>query len=167
MAEQEIDELNKEIAKLKKENEDLKNVAKSKSEKEYLFSKRENEYFIDELLSSNKLRPGSQDAALEILNYATEYDLGILQFSEGKSLRQKVKDFLNSIPAIELTMQTEKIGGVAHFNKLTKERRGYGILDGEIETPEELDQRIQRCMQLHNISYKEAFQKIIGEENNE
>lgn len=93
MAEQEIDELKKEIAKLKKENEDFKNVAKSNSEKEYLFSKRENEYFIDELLSSNKLRPGAKDAALEILNYATEYDLGILQFSEGESLQQKVKDY--------------------------------------------------------------------------
>lgn len=166
MTDDEIKQLQTEIAQLRKENDDLKNLATLSENKSIIaLSKKENELFIDKMLANNSLRPGARNTALELLNYAVDYDHGILQFSEGESLHQKVKAFLESQPSFELVFQTEKLGGIAYLNKIKKERRGYGILDGETETPEELDNRIQQYMRMHKVSYQEAFQQITTGEN--
>ncbi|WP_424405262.1 hypothetical protein [Pasteurella sp. PK-2025] len=141
--------MNKELEKLKQENKRL-TAELSQSKAKNL--EQENSRYIDGLMQEGVLFPSQKDDALALLNIATGYDSGqVITLSEGESLEGKVKALLSTINKVNLSMQTIELG---MGNKPTIWR-----VD-ENATPRELDKQIKRYMQLHNVDYKTAFQKL-------
>ncbi|WP_424407206.1 hypothetical protein [Pasteurella sp. PK-2025] len=141
--------MNKELEKLKQENKRL-TAELSQSKAKNL--EQENSRYIDGLMQEGVLFPSQKDDALALLNIATGYDSGqVITLSEGESLEGKVKALLSTINKVNLSMQTIELG---MGNKPTIWRAD------ENATPGELDKQIKRYMQLHNVDYKTAFQKL-------
>ncbi|OOF49983.1 peptidase [Rodentibacter genomosp. 1] len=113
--------------------------------------------FTESLIDSGRLAPVVREKAVEILNYAEECDqAGVINFNEGESLAQKVREFLSLQP------QIIQFGEFA-----TKERAVSGQSNDLVEyaenTPADviaLDQQIRQCMKEHHIDYKTAFNLI-------
>lgn len=113
--------------------------------------------FTEGLIKAGKLAPIAREKAVEILNYAEECDqAGVINFNEGESLAQKVREFLSLQP------QIIQFGEFA-----TKERAVSGqssdLVQYSENTPEDvitLDQQIRQCMKKHHVDYKTAFNLI-------
>ena len=138
---------NLEINALRAENEQLKAEERA----------RKNLDFAEGLVSVGRLAPIAKAKALEILNYAEECDqAGIINFNEGESMAQKVREFLALQPK------------VVSFGELaTKERAVSGQTSDLVEYSEntpanviELDQQIRQCMKQNNVDYRTAFNLI-------
>ncbi|MDP8100093.1 hypothetical protein [Pasteurella atlantica] len=131
-----------------------------RKEKELL--KTQNEQFVNDLTRQFKLIPALKKQALELLNYATDFDNGeTLCFSEGESLEQKMKAFLNGQPTVidnreictyEFAKKIGIVTGTVSYN----EQYPKGIPPEKIK----LDKKIRAYMQQHNTDYQTAF-KII------
>lgn len=140
LEEDEITALRAEIARLKAES-----VQKDTLE------------FTEGLIKAGRLAPIAREKAVEILNYAEECDqAGVINFNEGESLAQKVREFLSLQPQI---IQFSEIA--------TKENAPSGQANDWAEysehTPAEmimLDQRIRQCMRENHVDYKTAFDLI-------
>lgn len=113
--------------------------------------------FTEALIKAGRLAPIAREKAVEILNYAEECDqAGAINFNEGESLAQKVRDFLSLQPQI------------IHFGEFaTKERAVSGqnsdLVQYSENTPADviaLDQQIRQCMKEHHVDYKTAFNLI-------
>jgi len=138
---------NAEIKALRAENEQLK--AKERT--------RKNLEFAEGLVSVGRLAPIAKAKALEILNYAEECDqAGIINFNEGESMAQKVREFLALQPKV-----------VSFGEFATKERAVSGQSSDLVEYSEntpanviELDQQIRQCMKQNNVDYRTAFNLI-------
>ncbi|WP_040975390.1 hypothetical protein [Necropsobacter massiliensis] len=138
---------NAEINALRAENEQLKAEERT----------RKNLEFAEGLVSVGRLAPIAKAKALEILNYAEECDqAGIINFNEGESMAQKVREFLALQPKV-----------VSFGEFATKERAVSGQSSDVVEYAEntpatviELDQQIRHCMKQHNVDYSTAFNLI-------
>lgn len=137
------------IAQLQAENERLKAQARQARQSE-------NAAFLDGLFQKGKLAPIARQQAESLLNYASDYDHGeTLDFSEGDSLTQQVKDFLEAQPAV-----------VSFGEFATAERAGvskpHNVQYAENTDPAKisLDQKIRRYMEEHNTDYTRAFLAI-------
>lgn len=139
-----------EINALIEENRQFK-----QKEKEQL--KINNERFIDSLINKGTLIPRLKNQAVELLNYATDFDNGEeLCFSEGESLSQKIQALLNEQPQVicfeEVATKENAIGGEI-----------VDIVKYSEDTPPEmieLDQQIRTYMQQNNTDYTTAFEII-------
>lgn len=140
-------EENDELNALRAENDQLK-----AQERE-----RKNLEFAEGLVSVGRLAPVAKAKAIEILNYAEECDRsGIINFNEGESMAQKVREFLALQPKV-----------VSFGEFATKERAVSGLASDVVEYAEntpatviELDQQIRQCMKQHNVDYSTAFNLI-------
>ncbi|OOF82937.1 peptidase [Rodentibacter ratti] len=140
LEEDEITALRAEIARLKAES-----VQKDTLE------------FTEGLIKAGRLAPIAREKAVEILNYAEECDqAGVINFNEGESLAQKVREFLSLQP------QIIQFGEFA-----TKENAPHSQDKDWAEysehTPAEiimLDQQIRQCMRENHVDYKTAFNLI-------
>lgn len=138
---------NAEIKALRAENEQLKAEERT----------RKNLEFAEGLVSVGRLAPIAKAKALEILNYAEECDqAGIINFNEGESMAQKVREFLALQPKV-----------VSFGEFATKERAVSGQSSDLVEYSEntpanviELDQQIRQCMKQNNVDYRTAFNLI-------
>lgn len=138
---------NAEIKALRAENEQLKAEERM----------RKNLEFAEGLVSIGRLAPIAKAKALEILNYAEECDqAGIINFNEGESMAQKVREFLALQPKV-----------VSFGEFATKERTVSGQSSDLVEYSEntpanviELDQQIRQCMKQNNVDYRTAFNLI-------
>lgn len=138
---------NAEIKALRAENEQLKAEERT----------RKNLEFAEGLVSVGRLAPIAKAKALEILNYAEECDqAGIINFNEGESMAQKVREFLALQPKV-----------VSFGEFATKERAVSGQSSDLVEYSEntpanviELDQQILQCMKQNNVDYRTAFNLI-------
>ena len=138
---------NAEIKALRVENEQLKAEERT----------RKNLEFAEGLVSVGRLAPIAKAKALEILNYAEECDqAGIINFNEGESMAQKVREFLALQPKV-----------VSFGEFATKERAVSGQSSDLVEYSEntpanviELDQQIRQCMKQNNVDYRTAFNLI-------
>lgn len=138
---------NAEIKALRAENEQLKAEERT----------RKNLEFAEVLVSVGRLAPIAKAKALEILNYAEECDqAGIINFNEGESMAQKVREFLALQPKV-----------VSFGEFATKERAVSGQSSDLVEYSEntpanviELDQQIRQCMKQNNVDYRTAFNLI-------
>ncbi len=138
---------NAEIKVLRAENEQLKTEERT----------RKNLEFAEGLVSVGRLAPIAKAKALEILNYAEECDqAGIINFNEGESMAQKVREFLALQPKV-----------VSFGEFATKERAVSGQSSDLVEYSEntpanviELDQQIRQCMKQNNVDYRTAFNLI-------
>ncbi len=136
-----------EITALRAENERLKAQEKA----------RQNREFAEELVSIGKLAPIAKSKALEILSYAEECDrAGVINFNEGESMAQKVREFLALQPQI-----------LSFSEFATKERAFSGQNSNLVQYSEntpadviELDQQIRQCMKEYHVDYKTAFNLI-------
>lgn len=138
---------NAEIKALRAENEQLKAEERT----------RKNLEFAEGLVSVGRLAPIAKAKALEILNYAEECDqASIINFNEGESMAQKVREFLALQPKV-----------VSFGEFATKERAVSGQSSDLVEYSEntpanviELDQQIRQCMKQNNVDYRTAFNLI-------
>lgn len=138
---------NAEIKALRAENEQLKAEERT----------RKNLEFAEGLVSVGRLAPIAKAKALEILNYAEECNqAGIINFNEGESMAQKVREFLALQPKV-----------VSFGEFATKERAVSGQSSDLVEYSEntpanviELDQQIRQCMKQNNVDYRTAFNLI-------
>lgn len=146
-----------EITKLQAENDRLKAENQFYKTGERQARKEQNAQYLDSLMSKGKLAPIAKEKAESLLNYASDYDNGeTLDFSEGESLTQQVRDFLEAQP------QTITFGEIATkekaFSAESKEDVQYAKNTDPVRI--ELDQQIRRYMVQHNISYQKAFLAI-------
>lgn len=138
---------NVEINALRAENEQLKAEERA----------RKNLDFAEGLVSVGRLAPIAKGKALELLNYAEECDqAGVINFNEGESMAQKVREFLALQPKV-----------VSFGEFATKERAVSGqssdLVEYSEDTPAniiELDQQIRQCMKQNNVDYRTAFNLI-------
>ena len=145
-----------EIAQLQAENDRLRKENDTYKEEVKQAQKAQNADFLDDLMSKGKLAPRVKEKAEKLLNYANEYDNGeTLEFNEGESLTQQIKDFLNEQPQIVI------------FEEIATKERAY---NEEADTPSyannadpkavEMDQKIRRYMAKHKVGYTDAFLAI-------
>lgn len=138
---------NVEINALRAENEQLKAEERA----------RKNLDFAEGLVSVGRLAPIAKGKALELLSYAEECDqAGVINFNEGESMAQKVREFLALQPKV-----------VSFGEFATKERAVSGqssdLVEYSEDTPAniiELDQQIRQCMKQNNVDYRTAFNLI-------
>ena len=146
LEEDEITTLRAEIARLKAES-----VQKDTLE------------FTESLIKAGRLAPIARDKAVEILNYAEECDqAGVINFNEGESLAQKVREFLSLQP------QIIEFGEIAtKENAVSKQTENF--VQYAENTPQELiefDKKIRSYAKVNNITYTEAFNIINKQEGN-
>lgn len=141
-----------EIARLQAENDRLRAENEAHRAEARKMQQAENAEFLERLMSQGKLAPIAKAKAESLLNYASDYDNGdTLNFSDGESLTQQVKDFLNAQPQFMI------------FGEIATKERAMNAEPPAVEyadnaDPEriELDQRIRRYMAQHKISYTDA-----------
>ncbi|MGC6393755.1 hypothetical protein ACMXZF_07190 [Pasteurella multocida] len=139
---------NEELERLQTENERLKQQLKQDE-------KAKNEEYANELVKKGILMPANKSQAVELLNYACDYDNDdVLNFNEGENLLEKLKAFLNSQPTR------------IHLNRELSADDGMGLTDipqYAENTPKDviaLDKRIREYMHANNVDYKTAFNQI-------
>lgn len=140
-----------EIERLKSENQRLKQQLNQDE-------KAKNEQFANELVNKGVLMPANKPQAVELLNYACDYDNGeALNFSEGETLLNKVKQFLNSQPRIYLHRELSADDGMAEQTTQYAENTPKDVIA--------LDKKIRVHMYEKGVDYKTAFNEIhrIGE----
>jgi hypothetical protein len=138
-----------EIENLRLENERLKQQIKQEN-------KLKNEEFASELVKRGTLTPANKEQAVELLNYADDYDNGeVLNFNEGETLLTKLKNFLNNQKTL------------IHLNRELSADDGFesesGIQQYAENTPKqtvELDKKIRAYMQQHGVDYQTAFNAV-------
>lgn len=154
----------------------LKNTAEKPTEQKptefsindeyYQLEKNKNAYFIETLLNQNILAPSQKDKALAILNYASQNQEGIAEYSEGQNLQEQIKDFLKSQPPINSRMQTEgmtKPQTGEYSEIIQKNRRG----DTEFPDPYTLHNIVLQYQRRFDCSYDEAFKAVYEKLNQE
>ncbi|MBN6064791.1 hypothetical protein [Aggregatibacter actinomycetemcomitans] len=136
-----------EIERLKSENQRLKQQLNQDE-------KAKNEQFADELVNKGVLMPANKSQAVELLNYASDYDNGeVLNFSEGESLLSKVKQFLDSQPPrIHLHRELSADDGTIEQTTQYAENTPKDVIA--------LDKRIRAYMHEKGVDYKTAFNEI-------
>lgn len=144
------------IAQLQAENNRLKAENEAHRAEARQAKKAENATFLNDLIGQGRLAPVARAKAESLLNYACDYDNGdTLDFSEGDSLAQQVKDFLQAQPKI------------VEFGEIATKERAYTSEQQAVEYAEntdpakiEMDQKIRRYMAQHKISYTDAYLAI-------
>ncbi|MFU2048405.1 hypothetical protein ACLSZ3_06645 [Avibacterium gallinarum] len=119
-----------------------------------------NEAFLDGLVSQGKLAPRTKEQALKLLNYAERYDNGeALDFSEGESLSNIVKDYLSQQP------QIIEFREIATKENAPEDLERNAINYAENTPPEmiALDMQIREYAARNKTSYSEAFNIITSQ----
>lgn len=135
-----------EIDRLKSENQRLKQQLNQDE-------KAKNEQFANELVNKGVLMPANKLQAIELLNYAGDYDNGeALNFSEGETLLNKVKQFLEGQPRIYLHRELSADDGMEEQTTQYAENTPKNVIA--------LDKKIRAYMHEKGVDYKTAFNEI-------
>lgn len=166
----EIKELLVEVLGLLKNNAEKPTEPKtaefSNNDEIYQLEKNKNAYFIETLLNQNILMSSQREKALAILNYASQNQAGIAEYSEGQTLQEQIKDFLKSLPPVDLRMQTEgmrKPQTGEYSSIIRKNRQG----DPRFPDPYTLHNLVLQYQRRFECSYDEAFKAVCEKVNKE
>lgn len=138
----------------------------SANEEIYQLEKNKNAYFIQTLLNQNILTPGLKDKALAILNYASQNQAGITEYSEGQNLQEQIKDFLQSQPPLDLRMQTTGMTKpqTGEYSEIIRKNRQD---DPTFPDPYTLHNLVLQYQRRFECSYDEAFKAVCEKVNKE
>lgn len=136
-----------EIEHLKSENQRLKQQLNQDG-------KANNEQFANELVNKGVLMPANKSQAVELLNYAYDYDNGeVLNFNEGETLLNKLKQFLNNQPCrIHLHRELSADDDITEPTAQYAENIPKDVIA--------LDKKIRAYMHEKGVDYKTAFNEI-------